>query len=214
MSGRASVKSIIRRADTTVCVSVEVSNQSGSECVEFVILDELLDGLGIDIGADIGEDEIYELDRAADVTAAYMSACASFAYIQGSLKSLYRKLIKKGFSKESSSMAIDIVESRGFVDEDKIAARRAEIMLSKLWGRSRILQKLREEGFSDAVIRGAFESIENADFAENCAKAIEKKYSQIPAERREREKMYASLVRMGYSSSEIKKAMSLIENEK
>lgn len=212
MRGCASVKGIIRRADTTFCVSVEVSNGSGCEKVEFVILDELFDGLELDMG-DIDEDELYELDRAADVTAAYMSACASFAYTQGSLKSLYRKLIQKGFSKESSSMAIDIVESRGFVDEDDIAARRAEIMLSKLWGRSRILQKLREEGFSDVVIRGALESIENVDFAENCAKAIEKRYWQIPAERHEREKMYASLVRMGYSSSEIKKALSLIQNQ-
>lgn len=203
---------MIRRADTTVCVSVEVSNESGCECVEFVILDELLDDIGLQMGA-IDEDALYELDRAADVTAAYMSACASFAYTQGSLKSLYRKLIQKGFSKESSSMAIDIVESRGFVDEDEIAARRAEIMLSKLWGRSRILKKLREEGFSDVVIRGAFESIENTDFAENCAKVIEKKYSQVPMERRERDKMYASLARMGYSSSEIKKALSIIENQ-
>jgi regulatory protein len=213
MGGSASVKSIIRRTDTTFCVSVEVSNESGCECVDFVILEELFDGSALDMGA-IGEDELYELDRAADVTAAYMSACASFAYTQGSLKSLYRNLIQKGFSKESSSMAIDIVESRGFVDEDEIAARRAEIMLSKLWGKNRILQKLREEGFSDVVIKGALESIENADFAENCAKVIEKRYSQIPTERREREKMYASLVRMGFSSSEIKKAMSLIENEK
>ena len=212
MRGCASVKGIIRRADTTVCVSVEVSNESGCECVEFVILDELLDEIGLQMGA-IDEDVLYELDRAADVTAAYMSACASFAYTQCSLKSLYRKLIQKGFSKESSSMAIDIVESRGFVDEDEIAARRAEIMLSKLWGRSRILKKLREEGFSDVVIRGAFESIENTDFAENCAKVIEKKYSQVPMERRERDKMYASLARMGYSPSEIKKALSLIENK-
>lgn len=212
MRGCASVKGFSRRADTTVCVSVEVSNQSGSECVEFVILDELLDGIELDMGA-IGEDVLYEFDRAADVTAAYMSACASFAYTQGSLRSLYRKLIQKGFSKESSSMAIDIVESRGFVNEDDIAARRAEIMLSKLWGRSRILKKLREEGFPDGVIKGALEAIEYTDFAGNCAKVIEKKYPQIPEERHEREKMYASLVRMGYSSSDIKKALTLIENQ-
>jgi regulatory protein len=212
MGGSASVKSIIRRTDTTFCVSVEVSNESGCECVEFVILEDLFDGSALDMGA-IGENELYELDRTADVTAAYMSACASFAYTQGSLRSLYRKLIQKGFSKESSSMAIDIVESRGFVNEDDVAARRAEIMLSKLWGRSRILQKLREEGFSDVVIRGAIESIENTDFAENCAKVIEKRYPRIPEERYEREKMYASLVRMGYSSSDIKKALTLIENQ-
>ena len=93
MRGCASVKGIIRRADTTFCVSVEVSNDSGREKVEFVILDELFDGLGLNMG-DIDEDELYELDRASDVTAAYMSACASFAYTQSSLKSLYRKLIQ------------------------------------------------------------------------------------------------------------------------
>jgi SOS response regulatory protein OraA/RecX len=130
--------------------------------------------------------------------------------VQSSLKALYRKLIVKGFSKEAGREAIEIVRLRGFVDEEDIALRRAELMVGKLWGRTRILKKLFEEGFPGKVIEHVSESLEDIDFAENCARAIEKKYSFIPKERQERDKMYAALIRLGYSSSDIKRAMANI----
>ena len=147
MSGSAVIKGISQRGDSTYLLSVEVSNESGCEVVEFILLDELFEELLLDVGDEIAE-ELSLIDYNASVTAAYSSACASFAYVQSSIKALYRKLIVKGFSKEVSRDAIDIVRKRGFVDEEDIALRRAEIMIGKLWGRSRILKKLFEEGIS------------------------------------------------------------------
>ncbi len=209
----AYIKSLSRRADTTVCVSIEVSNGSESEQAELLILDELAARLELEIG-NIGDEELYELDRLADITAAYMSACSSLAYTQSSLKALYRKLIMKGFSKESSAEAVEIIRLHGFCDEQDIALRRSELMISKLWGRSRIIQKLREEGFPDNVISFVAESLEDVDFCENCLRVIEKKYGTVPDERREREKMYASLMRLGYSSGDIREAVHrMTENQ-
>lgn len=203
----AIVKGISRRGDSTYLVSVEVSNESGREVVEFVLLDELFEELMIEKG-DEADDILPSIDFYSSVTAAYSSAISSFAYVQSSLKALYRKLIIKGFSKEASREAIEIVRTRGFVDEHDIAFRRAELMVEKLWGRSRILKKLYEEGFPSKVIESVSESLDEVDFSGNCARAIEKKYSCIPEDRQERDKMYASLIRLGYSSSDIRRAMA------
>ena len=198
------------RGDSTYLVSVAVSNGEESEIVEFVLLDELFESLNIEVGDEIGNG-LATLDHYSTVTAAYSSACLSFAYVQSSIKALYRKLIVKGFSKEASREAIDIVESRGFVDEENIAIRRAELMVEKLWGRSRILKKLYEEGFPASVIEGVAYELESVDFAENCRRVIEKKYRFIPDDRKERDKMYASLIRLGYSSADIRAAISKTE---
>ncbi len=213
MASSAIIKGIARRGDSTYLVSVEVANGSGRELVEFVLLEELFGGLLIAINDDVNE-RLNELDFNSQVTAAYLSACSSFAYVQSSLMALYRKLIVKGFSKEASREAIEIVRARGFVDEEDIALRRAELMIAKLWGRSRILKKLYEEGFPSSVIEYVSESLGEVDFAENCERAINKKWPVIPSERKERDRMYAALIRFGYSSSDIKGAISKIkENE-
>ncbi len=209
----ARVKSISERSDRTFCITVEMSN--GEECkrYEFILIDELFATLDIEVGDGVA-DVLDTLDSLSKVTAAFISACSSFAYTQSSLRALYRKLVKKGFSKETSVDAIELVRSRGFVDEADIAQRRAELMLSKLWGRGRIMQKLREEGFPQFALEAAAATLEDVDFSENCATFIKKKYGTVPEGRRERERMYAALMRSGFTGAEIKRAISsVLENE-
>ena len=210
MLGCAIVKGIVRRGDSTVLVSVEVSNDCGREIVDFILLDTLFEELMIERGDEVG-DILSSLDHYSSVTAAYSSALSSLAYVQSSLKALYRKLIIKGFAKDVSREAIDIIRERGFVDEEAIAIRRAELMVEKLWGRSRILKKLFEEGFPSEIIEKVSDSLDEVDFSERCASAIAKRYSCIPDDRRERDKMYAALMRLGYSSSDIREALSQIQ---
>ena len=211
MSGSARIRSLTRRGDATVLLSVEVSRADEHEAVEFILLDELFLSLDLKVG-EIDEEMLYTLDRYSEVTAAYLSACMSFAYVQSSLGALYTKLVGKGFSKETSAEAIEIIRERGFVDEDAVAMRRAEIMVKKLWGRTRILRKLREEGFPDSAIEGVSEELYDVDFAEMCARVIEKKFSGVPEDRKEREKMFASLSRFGYSAGDIRSAVRLISD--
>ena len=211
MRGTAIVKSATLRADLTYLVSVEVANDSGREKVEFVLLEELWQSLEIEIGNDINK-KLSVIDSYSAITAAYLSACSSFAYVQSSFKALQRKLLGKGFSKEASREAIEIIRRRGFVDEGAIAHCRAELAVEKLWGRSRILAKLYEEGFPTEVIDEVSGYLDEVDFAENCERVINKKYPCLPSERKEHEKMYASLLRFGYSSSDIRKALANIHN--
>ena len=212
MNGYVRIKCITLRGDGTYLIRVETGNQSGSEELEFIIIREIIDELDL-VSGEAPCEVLPVLERGAKLTAAYASACSSFAFSQSSLKALHRKLLTKGFSREIAQDAIELIRDRGFVDEDAIAVRRAEIMIAKLWGKTRILSKLREEGFPNCSIEEVFEYLENVDFIHNCILVIEKKYGDIPEERKEREKMYAALSRMGYSSSEIKAAVKRIFEE-
>lgn len=203
------VRSITRTQDGRVSVGVCVENDFGRERCEFVLLDELFCELGIQKG-EIDKALLCEMENFSQVTAAYCSACSSFAYSQSSLRALFRKILQKGFSREVCEAAIHIVRSRGFVDEEQIASRRAELMLDKLWGKSRIIMKLREEGFPDSAIKAAMDGVCEIDFAENCARLILKKYRGLPEERHQKQKMYVALARYGYSGSDIKEAVRVL----
>ncbi len=215
----AHLTSVCRMADGRVSVSADIGCDGECESAEFVLTDELFRSLELS-GGSIPEcicekycllrEDLEALDFYASVSRAYISACASFAYSPGSYRGLLRKLVQKGFSRAVAEDAVELVRKKGFVDEESIARRRAELLAGKLWGRAKILSKLREEGFDAEAMSAALEYLGEVDFAENCAALIRKKYGDMPNDRREREKLYASLSRMGYSSSDIKKAAMLL----
>lgn len=190
-------------------VRVLVSNPSGREEREFIIMNSHAERLSLDVCA-IDEEMLPELEYFAEVARAYGSACSSFAFTPSSYAALYKKLLAKGFSKDVSSDAIDCMRETGFVKEDEIALRRAQIFVGKRWGRTRIYAKLREEGFADDSLSLTREYLDQIDFAEICAEHIRKKYGHIPEDMHAKELMYASLVRMGFSGTDIKTALKLI----
>lgn len=218
MDGYARITRLAYREDGKVLVDLTVGNASGCEDIEFLILGELFDERfeeGFEELPD-GSVELYvigQLEELADVTAAFSSACASLAFSQCSAKALFRKLLLKGFSRSVSEAAVELCEAKGYIGEVAMATRRAELMVAKPWGRTRIFAKLREEGFADQAMDAVAIYLDEIDFSEGCAKVIEKKYACIPSDRREREKMYASLSRLGFSSADIKAAISRIKHD-
>lgn len=210
--GKIEIISLWRNSDGDVSVKILVENPSGRETVEFILLERIYAEMCLEKG-EIDGDVLEDIESGAELSRAYRSACASFAYAPSSLRALKRKLYSKGFSRDACDGAIAMLESDGFVREDEIAARKAQICAGKLWGRSKILSKLREDGFSDVAIEEANAALEEYDFDANCCTVIRKKYGSIPDDRREIERMYACLSRQGYSSAEIHKAVRLIRAE-
>ena len=205
------ITAIVPCADRCFEVRIEVNGGGECERYEFLLLAELSERLELSIGAIEGE-LMPEIEYFSEVTKAYFSACSSFAYAPSSLKGLERKLIQKGLGADVAREAIEFISSRNIVDEADVAVRRLELMVKKLWGRTRITLKLREEGFGAEALVAAEEFLKAVDFATNCALLIEKKFGCVPRDRDEREKMISSLSRYGYSLSEIKKAISLLKN--
>ena len=206
----ARINSIAPMGSERVVVRVTVSNPSGREEAEFLLLREHSENLELRIGA-IEEELLPELEYYAEVARAYSSACSSFAFSPSSLRALLKKLLQKGFERDVASDAIAAFEKSGAIDEGEMASRRAQLLSEKLWGRSRILMKLREDGFEDGAISCAVCALEEVDFASNCAELIRKRFGSIPKERNELDKMHASLSRMGFSPSDIRAAMSLLK---
>ncbi|MBR4032373.1 MAG: RecX family transcriptional regulator [Clostridia bacterium] len=198
--------------DERVILAISVSNPSGSEETEMVLLTEHFREMGLSVGI-LDAETMPELEYWSEVARAYFSACSSFAYTPSSLSTLRKKLIQKGFPKDVASDAIASVKSRGFVDEGQIALRRAQLCVDKKWGRSRVLMKLREEGFDEDSLGEARKFLATVNFAENCAALIKRKFGNIPDDRHERELMCASLSRMGYSATEIRAAQEIVKKQ-
>jgi len=198
--------------DERVILTISVSNPSGSEKTEMVLLTEHFREMNLSVGI-LDAEIMPELEYWSEVARAYFSACSSFAYTPSSLSTLRKKLIQKGFPKDVASDAIASVKSRGFVDERQIALRRAQLCVDKKWGRSRVLMKLREEGFDEDSLGEARKFLATVNFAENCAALIKRKFGNIPDDRHERELMCASLSRMGYSATEIRAAHEIVKKQ-
>ena len=206
------IRSLAQVGNEKIIVRVLVSNPSGKEDIEFTVMREHAEELEIKVGI-ISEEMLPELEYYSEVARAYSSACSSFAFTYCSFALLKKKLLQKGFSKDVCEDAIVCVEKRGFLNEDEIAIRRAQVLAERHWGRSRILAKIREEGYNSKAMDAVSDQLDLIDFISPCAELIEKKYGGIPDDRHDRELMFASLTRMGYSSSDIREAMRLLQNK-
>lgn len=187
-------------------MSVTLENGGEREVHSFTMLDQLFLKLELSVGA-ISNDTLCDIEFWSRVSDAYYSAMRSFAFTASSFRSLKVKLVNKGFDRNVAQQAIDILRDRGIVDEGEISLRRAELMVGKMWGQTRILSKLREEGFGDDVLEGVYDYLESVDMVQLCRRLIEKKYGGVPAERSKRDKLCTALYRYGYSPSEIKQAI-------
>ena len=213
MDERIEILSISHSQSGKLTVEVLVKNMSGSERVEFSLLPKHSKALELSTGK-ISRELLCDIEYYSEVARAYNSAYSSFTYSPSSLRALKQKLYQKGFPRDVCNEAIELVESDGYVREGEIATRRAQIFVEKMWGRGRIIAKLREEGFVSSAIEEADAYISNVDFEENCSIVIKKKYGAIPEDIHEREKMYAYLSRQGYLTADIHKAVRLLVSEK
>ncbi len=147
------------------------------------------------------------LDQAGKLCDAIRKGMELLGYGAMSRRRLEQKLLARGFDKEIVALAGDYLDSHGFLPESDDAVRFAEQGVRKLWGPRRIREDLFARGFSSDAVSAAMESLESVDFAENCGRVIVKKYGGIPKDRVEIKKMIAALMRLGYTSEQIREAL-------
>ena len=205
--GNIAITDVKRSGDDCMAVSVTLQNGNEREKHTFLILSELFFALELSVGA-ISGDTLCDIEFWSRVTSAYYSAMRSLSFTSSSYKALGHKLVSKGFARNVADKAIELLRERGLINECEVALRRAEIMVGKLWGQTRILQKLREEGFGDGVTESVCDYLESVDMVNLCARLIEKKYGGVPEDKPKRDKLCAALYRYGYSPSEIKLAIT------
>jgi len=121
-------------------------------------------------------------------------------------KKLYEKLISKGFDKKAAAAALAKLVESGRVDDRRYAERYAERLLEAKVSNREALQKMLYRGLPYDLAK---EILENVDVNEGdtLTKLIETKYaSKLQTEDGYR-KVYAALVRKGFSYSEVRSAL-------
>jgi len=192
-----------------ICISVEISNGENSEEKKLCVLAEQYSLLRIKKG-EISSFQFDEIEHASDICSAYKKGLYLLGYGACSEKNLIYKLKTRGFENDISSEAVAMLSENGYINEADDAQREAERCVAKLWGKKRIISHLYSKGFGDTAVKKAYSFLSEIDFTENCRKLIlrdhKKQLATAQADDKEKQKLFASLSRMGYSFSEIKEA--------
>lgn len=191
-------------------VRVRISNGESSETRELFLLARQYAELRPERG-EISEELFDELAAASEVCSAVKRGMYILGYGACSGKNMVNKLRAKGFDKETAIEAAEYLCELGYINENEDAAREAERALKKGWGRRRIAAMLCEKGYCSEAVENAMDSLREYDFSSACAAVVRKKFGSVPKDCEQRKKIFAALTRYGYSSTEIKNAISLIE---
>lgn len=171
-----------------------------------------------DLGLCVGVCDEQRFDDALYASRLYDAtkrALVMLAFGRCSSRMMTQKLTKKGVDAEIAVDAVAELIARGYLSPAADALAEAQKGLGKQWGRIRIHASLRQKGYEDGDIRAALDTLEDegADFEGNCADLIRRRWSDIPTDPIEKKKMVAALMRLGYTSSDIRGACRLLNTE-
>ena len=168
-----------------LCISTV--KQVGTDCVEitssegpvfFVRLSYLQTISPDDVcdGAVFADEKADDLVRAGEAFAIEKKCEGLLARCEQCRAGLERKMMQKGFSKEPIALALDYLEGRNFLSDERFASSWLRIhAVSKCQGRVRLTSELLSRGISrEITVRAVEEFFTEHDEAEMCRKALEK----------------------------------------
>lgn len=177
---------------------------------EIKLYSDYLEGLPLSVGDEIDEDRLLEIKQGSDNAHAFSRACYYLADADYSKKAMCEKLVRAKFPRESAEYAAERLVSLGYIDDAKFAARLAERYNESLISHREAIYKMREKGFSREDIETAFAPYDG-DETEKIAELIERKYSSKLNDEESIKKLFAFLLRKGFSSSDIRSALKEFE---
>jgi regulatory protein len=193
-------------------VTLSVSSEYGmSEKRKFLLFTEQYLNLGIRKGMVIDEETFDKIEELSKTCRAIRKGTDLLSYSSSSKARLVGRLRSKGIDKESATSAAEHLEKIGLIDEELDVERQVASCLKKLWGRKRIFQELCAKGYEKSVVENEVSKLDEDLMVKNCAELLKKKHRVIPNDPDVIKKIVASLVRYGYTYSEIKQAFKLIE---
>lgn len=179
----------------------------------FYIFDlEILQENHLKTGMEVDEAFLEDLKRQAEIRRARERAFYLLSYRDHSEKELYDKLCKN-VSPEVAAMTVGKMVELHLLDDEAYAKKLAEYYLNgKLWSRRKALFEMSRKGISKELAQEVLSSWEG-DPVEQILELIQRKYYRTVGDPKGNQKVVNALLRLGYSYSDIKTAMSEYEIE-
>lgn len=156
------------------------------------------------------DEEIYDaLKYGAERTSALREASRMIGSGEKSKREIARRLRRRGIGDEAADWAAKMLEKNGYLDEEGSCERIAESAVhTKHYGRRRVLDYLLSHGYGRDAATRAVDGIDSEEYRAALMYNISHKYPHAAdCDIRERQKIVASLMRLGFSGSEISEAI-------
>lgn len=172
---------------------------------------DIVMSLDLHTGDEYDEEAAEELILRVESLSALQKAYTYLSYNALSRKKLQEKLQKAGFSEGAGEMALVRLEELGLIDDKALAERLAGVMLSsKRWGYRRACEELYKRGIDRYT---AEEALSDYDDSEALRYQLSHKYARRDlTDPKERQKVTAGLVRLGFSFDDIRSALREFED--
>lgn len=174
---------------------------------EEILLDNdvcLENSLCADIELDM--EQIKELKHTSDFKRAKSRALWYLDRMDYTEKVLFEKLIKAGFGKKISAEVLAKLCEFGLIDDRRYAERFAERCKDNNISKREASQKLFQRGVPFELIKEVLSEVE-VDETEQITALLERKYAYKLTQEKGFEKVYAALIRKGFSYGAVKDAM-------
>lgn len=161
----------------------------------------------IDVGDTIDDETLKELINSSDIKRAKDKAMWLISYRDYAKKELIDKVAKDS-SVDAAIRAVERLEELGLINDERFARRYATDLinlkhLSPFGAKRKLLEKGIDRDLADAVIDEL-----DCDIDENITAIIDKKYAKNLFDEKGRRRCVNGLMRLGYSYSDIKSALS------
>lgn len=127
-------------------------------------------------------------------------------------KTLYDKIVAGGISGTAAARAVARLKELGLVDDEKLARRLAEQMSNSNISKRESYAKLYNKGIPASVIKFVLEDTDFDELSQILA-VIEKKYRTKMDTKENIQKVYAALIRKGFSYSAVRDAIKKYTQE-
>lgn len=127
-------------------------------------------------------------------------------------KKLFEKLVMAGFDKKASAKVLSNLTEFGIVDDMRFATRYAERLMESNISKRQAMQKLYQKGVPYDLAKEVLANQE-VDVNSQLSELIAKKYANKLSSENGAQKVFAALVRRGFSYSDVKSALNKYNEE-
>lgn len=172
---------------------------------EFLLNSDTLYSSGISVGMNVERDVLLKLKKQSDEERAKSRALWYLSRGDHSKKALLEKLYRN-FPQDASLKAVERMEELGLIDDLRYATNVASALSSANTSDREIVRKLFAKGVPSELAKQVVSELES-DSSAQIRQLLEKKYSRRLIDEDGVRKVYAALIRKGFSHSDVRAAL-------